>query len=159
MGVQVAVDNVGEGQQPPLTAVHRVDVLDLFGQVALVGRRHRIAARLDEHAAEQDQELPVVGRRRQREWVDRELTVFRSDGDVGALEEPRQVPVAAAQIEDKRQRVVFLDAADKEVGKKALAAAGRAEDERVRRVLVMKIEIERRSRVAFKERQVLGLEM
>ena len=58
--------------------------------------------------------------------------------------ERRELPIAVAEIEDDRQRVVLLRVRDQEVEQEALAAAGGAEDERVADVLDVQIEAVRR---------------
>ncbi len=47
------------------------------------------------------------------------------------MQEGGDLPIAVAEIQDDRQRLVFLSVCDDEVEQEALAAAGRSENERV----------------------------
>src|SRR5262245_18220017 len=64
---------------------------------------------------------------------------------VAPTEERRKLPVAVSDVEHHRLRGVLLRVRDEEVEREALAAACRAEDQRVADVLHVEVERVRRS--------------
>ena len=69
----------------------------------------------------------------------------RPSFEIAAAEQRRQLPIAVTEVEDDGLRRVLLRVRDQEVQQKALAAAGRAEDERVADVLDVQVEGVRRA--------------
>ena len=63
---------------------------------------------------------------------------------VAPPEQRGELPVAVPEVEDERRRVVLLRVRYQEVQEEALAAAGRAEDERVSDVLNVDAPMKRR---------------
>ena len=97
----------------------------------------------------------MLGRRLERERVDRHVSVPQADLQIAAAEERGQLPVAVAEIEDDGERVVLLRVRHQEVQQEALAAAGGAQDERVPDVLDVQVEGVRRLVRRLEHRQRL----
>ena len=74
----------------------------------------------------------------------RDVLVPQPELEIAAVEERRELPIAVAEVEDDRQRVVLLGVRHQEVQQEALAAAGRAEHERVPDVVDVQVEVVRR---------------
>ena len=68
----------------------------------------------------------------------------RPELEIAPSEDPRQLSVAVAQVEDHRERLVFLRVGREEIQQEALAAAGRAEHQRVPDVLDVEVVVVRR---------------
>ena len=73
--------------------------------------------------------------------------------EVAATQEPGQLAVAVAEVEDHRERVVLLRVGQQEVEQEALAAAGGAEDEGVADVADVEIEVVRRLVPGLEDRE------
>ena len=71
----------------------------------------------------------------QSERVDGDALLPKAQFQVAAVEQRRQLPVAVPEVEDDGERVVLLRVRDQEVEQEALAAARRAEHQRVADVL------------------------
>ena len=153
---QRARQQVGEREQPPLAAVEDVEVLDRFVDLAVLEVAQPVPVlAFEQHAHERVQEVQVLGRRLERERVDRDAVLPQTELQVAPAEERRQLPVAVPEIENDRQRVVLLRVRDQEVQQEALAAAGGAEDQRVPDVLDVQVEGVRRVMRRLEDRQRL----
>ena len=91
------------------------------------------------------QKVQVLGSGVQRERVDGDGVLPQTQFDVPAVQKLRQLPVAVAEVEDDRERVVLLRAGDEEVEQEALAAAGGTEHQGVPDVFDVKVIVERRA--------------
>ena len=83
------------------------------------------------------------------------LSTVDPDLEVGAAEELRDPPEAAPQVEEERVGAVLLGVRGEEVEEEALPGAGLPEDERVRDVLGVEVEVVERAVLGLEERQVL----
>ena len=143
---QRARQQVREREQAPLAAVEHVEVLDCLVDLAVLEVADPIAViAFEQHAHERMQEVQVLGRRLERERVDRDAVLPQTELQIAPAEERRQLPVAVSDVEDDGLRRVLLRVRDQEVQQEALAAAGRAEDERVADVLHVEVEGVRRA--------------
>ena len=97
-----------------------------------------------EHAHERVEEMQVLRRRVERKGIDRHVALTKSDLEISALQECRELAIAVPEIEDDGQRIVLLRVRDQEVDEKALAAAGGAEHQRVADILHVQVERVRR---------------
>ena len=117
--------HVGEREQPPLRRVERVDVLDRLVQIAVVLHGEPIlAARLQQHPHERQQEVQVLRRSGSRQ--NGLIVKARCASPMRHTLPPSsgvQLLVAAAEIEDDGDGVVLLRVREDEVQEKRLAAA------------------------------------
>ena len=151
---------VGEREQSPLAAVEDVEVLDRFVDLAIFQLVQPVPVlTFEQHLHERVQEVQVLRCRVERERVDRDVMLAQSDLEVAPVEERRELPIAVAEIEDDRQRVVLLCVGHQEVEEEALAAAGGAEDQRVPDVLDVQVEGVRRVMRGLEDRQGVTAEM
>ena len=115
---------VGEREEPALTPVEHVQVLDSLVDLAVLELAQPIAVfAFEQDADERVQEVQVLGGWLQRERVDADVALSQAELHVAAVKERRQLPVAVPQVQDDRERVVLLGVRDQEVQKEALAAA------------------------------------
>ena len=138
-------EQVGQREQSPLAAVEDIEVVDRFIDLAifqLVQPVPVFAFQQDLH--ERVQEVQVLRCRVERERVDCDRMLAQSHLEVAPAEERGELPIAVAEIEDDRQRLVLLGVGHQEVEQEALAAAGGAEDQRVPDVLDVEVEGVRR---------------
>ena len=87
------------------------------------------------------------------ERIDRELRMGETDAPGAAPELAHEPLVAAAEIEDHRERVVLLRVGDEKVEQERLAGPGGALHERVPDIVVMEVPEIRRLMLGFKHRQ------
>ena len=140
--------------------IEDVEVLDRLVDLAVLEVAEPIAVvAFEQHAHERVQEVQVLGRRLQRERVDRDVVLPKTELQVAAAEQRRELPVAVPEIEDDRERVVLLRVRDQEVEQEALAAAGGTEDQRVADVLDVQVEGVRRVMRRLEDRERLPPQM
>ena len=155
-----ARQQVRQREEPPLRRVEDVEVLDRLVQLAVLGVAQAVAVgAFEQHADERVEEVQVLRRRVERERVDADVLVTQAQREVAAVEERRELPVAVPEIEDDRQRVVLLRVHHQEVQQEALAAAGRAEHERVPDVVDVQVEVVRRLVLGLEDRQRLRVQV
>src|SRR5260370_10287535 len=83
--------------------IDRIEILDLVVEVALRRRiKFRRPRALNQDLQKQSEEIEILFRWREREWIDLEVLGFESDTNVGAAEELPKAFKASAQIEDQR---------------------------------------------------------
>ena len=153
-----ARQQVREREQPPLRRVEGVEVLDRLVQVAVVRAcvQPVLAARLQEHAHEREQEVQVLRGRLEAERVDGEGAVRQAHPPDAAAEQRGQLLVAPAEVEDDRDGVVLLRVREDEVQQERLAAPGRAQDERVADIVVVQVPEVRRLVLGLEDREALA---
>ena len=126
-------------------AVEDVEVLDGLVDLAVLEVADAVpVVAFQQHADERVKEVQVLGRRLQREGVDRDAVLPQADFEIAPAEERRQLSIAVPDVENHGLRRVLLRVRDEEVQQKALAASGRAENERVTDVLHVQVEGVRR---------------
>ena len=109
---QRAEDGREVGERPYLGG-QLVGALDRGEQrLFILGRQLIASTGLDEHPQEQVQKIQVLVGRLQRERIDGEAGVLQADIQIGPAEGACQRLVAAAEIEDEGQRIVFLRATE-----------------------------------------------
>ena len=136
-----AGQQVRDGEQAPLARIEHVEVLDRFVQFAVLEIAQAVCVvAFEQHAHERMEEMQVLRRRLQGKRVDGDVGLSESDFQIATAQQGGQLPVAVAQIEDDRERVVLLCVRHEEVGKEALPAAGGAQDQRVADVLDVQVE-------------------
>ena len=136
---------IGQREEPTLRAVEHVEVLDGFVDLPVLQVADPIpVVSLQQHTDERVQEVQVLGRRFEREGVDRDAVLPEAEFQVASAEQRRQLPVAVPDVEHDRLRRVLLRVRDQEVQQEALAAARRAEHQRVADVLHVQVEGVRR---------------
>ncbi len=139
---QGAREHVGEGEEPALTPIEHVEVFNRLVELAVLRIRKTVAVRaFEQHAGERVEEVQVLWRRLERERIDRQAVLAEPELEIAPVEERGQLPVAVAEIEDDRERVVLLRMHRQEVEQEALAAPGRAEHEGVANVLDVQMEM------------------
>ena len=79
------------------------------------------------------------GRRVQVERIDGDALLPKAELQVAALEQRGQLAVAVPEVEHDGERVVLLQVRDEEVQQEALAAARRAQHQRVPHVVDMQV--------------------
>ena len=132
---------VRQGEEATLTAIEDVEVLDRLVDLAVLDVADAIpVVAFQQHAHERVEEMQVLGCRFQRKRIDGDVALPQTDLEIAPAKECRQLAIAVADIEDDGQRVVLLRVRDQEVEQKALAAAGRAQHERVPDVLNVQVE-------------------
>src|SRR5207248_2114901 len=98
-----------ECEEPPLRPVEDVEVLDGFVHLAILQFAQSISvASFEEDASEGVQEVQVLRRGIEREWINRDAVLSQPQFDVAAVEQRGQPTIAATEIEDNGQRVVLL---------------------------------------------------
>ena len=138
-------EDVGEGKQPPLIRVERVDRLDLFEQRLIVRAAQRVlAAGLHQHLHEREQKLQIRRRRCETERIDLDVGPVQGDPQGPAPEIRRERVIAPAEVEDQGARAVTLQMRDEEVEEERFPTAGRPQHECVAHVVDVQIEVVRR---------------
>src|SRR4051794_29851822 len=89
--------------------------------------------------------MQVLGRRLELERIDCHLAVAQTEFEIAPAQQCGELSVAVSQIQNDRQRRILLCMRDAEVHKEGLAAARRAEYQRVSHVLDMQVEEVRRA--------------
>ena len=86
-------------------AVEDVEVLDRLVDLAVLQVAQPIpVVAFEQHAHERVQEVQVLGRRLERERVDRDAVLPEAELQIAPAEQRRQLPVAVPEIEDDGQR-------------------------------------------------------
>ena len=97
--------------------------------------------------------------RLQRKRIDGEAGILQTDIEIGSAKDARQRLVAAAQIEDEGQRVVLLRGLKGSGERETFARASSAEQQRVRHVAAMQIQVVRRAVRRFEHGEIFPLQM
>src|SRR5579872_3116685 len=98
--------------------------------------------------------MQIFLRRRQGKRIDRKAAFLDSHGKIGSAEKPGDVFIAAAEIKEVGEGPVFLGVSQQKIHEKALAAAGRAQDQRVGVVPAVEIQKVGRVVVRFEHGQI-----
>src|SRR5215469_4228121 len=109
----------------------------------------------DQRLKEREQELQVLLRPRQRERIDGEVARLAADVQVAPTEDRGQGLKTPTDIEDERQRLILLGVLQQEVAEIRLAASGNPENERVRDLAIMQVQVVRSAVVSLHHGQVL----
>src|SRR5439155_21366412 len=91
--------------------------------------------------------------------VDRHVLALEPQLQVASLQQCGELPVAVPQIQNDREGVVLLQVRDEEVQEEALAAAGRAQDQRVPHIVHVQAVGVGDLRRCLKHRERLGAEV
>src|SRR5438067_646020 len=114
---------------------------------------------LEKHAHERKEEMQMFWRRLEGKWIDSNVGIPKAHFQIAPLQQRRELPIAVTQIQDHGQRVVLLGVRRQEVDEEALAAAGRAQHERMADVLHVQVERVRRVMRRFEDRERLTLKV
>src|SRR5205807_1794296 len=105
-------------------------------EVTVVGHGQAIlAARLQQHADEREQEVQVLRGRLEAERIDREVAMREANVPAAAAKQGGELLVTAAQIKDGGDGIVFLRMRDDEVHEERLPRARRARHQRVANIV------------------------
>ena len=100
-----ARQQIREREQAPLTAIEDVQVLDRLVDLPVLEVAEAIAVvAFEQHADERVQEVQVLGRRLERERVDRDAALPQTELEVAAVKQRRELPVAVPEVEDDGER-------------------------------------------------------
>ena len=151
---------IRDREEPPLAFVEHVEVLDALVDLAVLQVAQPIPViALQQHANEGVKKMQVFWRGFERKRIDRQLLMPEADFEVAAAQQRGELSVAVPEIKDHGERLVLLRVRDDEVQQEALAAAGRAQDQRVPDVLDVQVEGVRRVVRRLEDRQSLSLKV
>src|SRR5260370_1288541 len=153
-------ERIRQHAQRAKRGIDRIQIFDLVIEIAFDGRVEFPGPRsLNQDFQKESEEIEIFFRRRERKRVDLEIVGFQTDTDVRTAEELREAFKTAAQIEDKRVRVVFLKIGNEEIEEERLPRPGPAQDHGMRDIAVMEIQEVGRVMVGFEHRQIFLAEM
>src|SRR5580692_11583774 len=154
-------NDVAKVRDGALVRLQYVDALDRVPQSAFLFEIDPVTllVTLNEHAEKAEKKLQVLFGLRQREGVDGEVPRFLTHIEIRTLEYRREGLEAAADIEDKGQRLVLLRVLQQKNAEIGLATAAHPENQGVGNVAGMEVEIVGRAVVGFEHSQILGAEM
>src|SRR3954464_10707632 len=137
---QCARQQVGECEQPTLTAIEDVQVLDRLVDFSILQLADSISVfTFEQHPHERMKEVQMFRRWLEGEGIDRDAVLSQTDFEIFSAEQCRQFAVAVTDVEDDRLRCVLLCMGNQEVQQKALATSRRSKDEGVANVLNVEV--------------------
>src|SRR3954468_23383482 len=121
---QGAREQIGHGEKTTLAPIEYVCVLNGFVDLAIFEIAQAIAVTsLEQHPNERMQEVKMLRCRVERERIDADVRIAEADLQIAASQQGREFPIAVAEIEDDRERVVLLRMGRQKIHEEALAAA------------------------------------
>src|ERR1035437_585379 len=150
-------DDLAECGESPLLLDHDIHPLNGIPQLSLFLEVEPVTlvVPLYKDTEEGEQELHVFLGLRQTERIDGEVPALLPDIQIGSAEYLRERLEGTADVEDVSLRPVLLRIRQQEIAQKALAAAGHAENQCVRYLAIVKIQVVRRGVVGFENWQIL----
>src|SRR5215211_7345052 len=128
---QSAWQQVREGEEPSLSPVEHVQILDGLIDFSILELAQAVPVfAFEQDADEAVEEVQVLRGRLQRERINADISLSQAQLHVAAVQERTELAISVTEIEHDRERVVLLGVGDHEIQEEALPASRSAEYQR-----------------------------
>ena len=145
----------------PMLGIEYVHAFDGVEELTIVLGRGRVLAIRQEHSHECEQELQVVrcGRQHERINAERLPPIPKAHLEIRSAVLPRDLAVAATDIQNECSRPVLLRVIDEEIRQNRLARSRRSENQHSELVGFMQVEVVWRLMIRLEHNEVLCSQM